>query len=292
MPTRHSDGRFLSALKLLNILIGLACALALALLVRQGLSIAVEEPQRKQPPRKAQPQTPAPSFTDYEIIMKNNPFGPPAGQLKLLSASAQSSTRAADIRLVGTISGGPRYNYAFFSAAGDKQEVLREGQSLPGIGTLKRVEKDKAMLQRDDGPIEVPLAEISTADGGPQQRTPEPKAGGRDFVRPLGKGQFIVDQKTVLNALEKPNQLMTDARLQPNIIDGRQEGFVLREVRSGGIYHSLGLMNGDVLLRINNYNISNPDNALQAFTALRGMDRVDLDIVRSGSKMTLTYQIQ
>jgi general secretion pathway protein C len=224
--------------------------------------------------------------------MKNNPFGPPAGQLKLLSASAQSSTRAADIRLVGTISGGPRYNYAFFSAAGDKQEVLREGQSLPGMGTLKRVEKDKAMLQRDDGPIEVPLAEIMTADGGPQQRTPEPKVAGRDFVRPLGKGQFIVDQKTVLNALEKPNQLMTDARLQPNIIDGRQEGFVLREVRSGGIYHSLGLMNGDVLLRINNYNISNPDNALQAFTALRGMDRVDLDIVRSGSKMTLTYQIQ
>jgi general secretion pathway protein C len=292
MPTRHSDGRFLSALKLLNVVIGVACALALALLVRQGLSIVIEEPMTRLLPQKATSRTPAPSFSEYEVIMKNNPFGPSAGQLQLVSASAPASTRGADIRLIGTISGGSRHNYAFFSATGDRQEVLREGQTLPGIGTLKRVERDKAVLHRDDGPIEVPLTEISVAEGGTQPRNPETKATGRDFVRTLGKGQFILDQKTVLNALEKPNQLMTDARLQPNIVDGRQEGFVLREVRNGGIYQSLGLMNGDVLLRINNYSISNPDNALQAFTALRGMDRVDLDIVRSGSRMTLTYLIQ
>ena len=63
-------------------------------------------------------------------------------------------------------------------------------------------------------------------------------------------------------------------------------------MRNGGIYQSLGLQNGDALLRINEYNISNPENALQAFTALRGMDRVQVDIVRDGTKMTLTYQIR
>lgn len=113
-----------------------------------------------------------------------------------------------------------------------------------------------------------------------------------DFARSAGRGTFLVDQKKVLDALENPNQLMTDARLQPNIANGRQEGFILREVRNGGIYQSLGLQNGDVLLRINDYNISNPENALQAFTALRGMDRVQVDIMRGGQKMTMTYQIR
>jgi len=45
-------------------------------------------------------------------------------------------------------------------------------------------------------------------------------------------------------------------------------------------------------LRINEYDISNPERALQAFTALKGMERVQVDLIRSGSRMTMTYQIK
>jgi general secretion pathway protein C len=86
--------------------------------------------------------------------------------------------------------------------------------------------------------------------------------------------------------------MMTDARLRPNIVNGREEGFALSEVKSGGVYQSLGLQDGDVLLRINEYDISNPERALQAFTALKGLDRVQIDLVRSGARMTMTYQIR
>jgi general secretion pathway protein C len=86
--------------------------------------------------------------------------------------------------------------------------------------------------------------------------------------------------------------MMTDARLRPNLVNGKEEGFVLSEVRPGGIYHSLGLQDGDVLLRINEYDVSNPEKALQAFTALKGMERVQIDLIRAGSKMTMTYQIK
>ncbi len=86
--------------------------------------------------------------------------------------------------------------------------------------------------------------------------------------------------------------MMTDARLKPNVANGKEEGFVLNEVKPGGIYHSLGLQDGDVLLRINEYDISNPERALQAFNALRGLDRVQIDMIRSGARMTMTYQIK
>ena len=45
-------------------------------------------------------------------------------------------------------------------------------------------------------------------------------------------------------------------------------------------------------LRINDYNITNVDSALQAFSALRGMERVNLDILRNGEKVTLTYLLK
>jgi len=85
---------------------------------------------------------------------------------------------------------------------------------------------------------------------------------------------------------------MTDARLLPNTVDGKQQGFSISEIKPNGIYQSLGLQNGDVLLRINDFNISSTESALQAFMALKGMDRVNLDIIRSGNKVTMTYLIR
>lgn len=101
-----------------------------------------------------------------------------------------------------------------------------------------------------------------------------------------------LDQRRIQQALENPRQIMTDARFLPNVINGRQEGFVLSEVKPGGIYSSLGLINGDVILRINEHNISSPDSALQTLTAIKGMDRVQLDIIRDSNRMTMNYVIR
>jgi len=102
----------------------------------------------------------------------------------------------------------------------------------------------------------------------------------------------MIDQQKILQALERPDQIMTDARFTPHMVDGRQQGFILREVKPQGIYSGLGLQNGDILLRINEYSISSAESALQALTALRGIDRAQLDIIRNGSNMTMTYQIR
>jgi general secretion pathway protein C len=101
-----------------------------------------------------------------------------------------------------------------------------------------------------------------------------------------------VDRDAVDAALLNPRQIMTDARLIPNTVEGKQEGFMVREVRPEGVYAKLGLRNGDVLLRVNEFSISDPETALQVFTALKGMERVELDILRNGSRMTLTYLIR
>ena len=117
-------------------------------------------------------------------------------------------------------------------------------------------------------------------------------AGTFQLARKIGSGAYIVDQAKLQQTISNPGQMMTDARLRPNNTNGREEGFVLSEVKPGGIYQSLGLQDGDVLLRINEYDISNPEKALQAFTALKGLDRVQIDLIRTGARMTMTYQIK
>lgn len=283
----HISG-YSKALAILNTLLGLLLLFAVLVFVRDIINVAYH--------KKASGDIPSagPAYKrdikgvqEYEGILRNNPFGFPGGELKALSGS-DASVSQADVKLIGTVSGPQAHSYAIFMDKSGKQEVFKVGESVFGIGKLRKVDTERVSIYEGSRVINIPLTDMLVIK---ETGAPDSK-GVSDLAKSVGSGTFIVDQKKILHALENQNQLMTDARLQPNFINGKQEGFILREVRSGGIYQNLGLQTGDVLLRINDYNISNTESALQAFTALRGMDRVQLDIMRSGSKMTMTYQIR
>jgi general secretion pathway protein C len=229
---------------------------------------------------------------EYSPIMKNNPFGFPGGEIRPLSSSSGTDALQTntDITLIGTVVGPKQLSYAIFQDSTGMQEIFKVGEPVLGLGTLSGVKTDRVRISDGEMTHELLLAdiaeEVSKASQGNSPVTTS------SFARKIGKGMYIVDQRKVQEAIENPTQMMTDARLRPHIRNGREEGFLLSEVKMGGIYHSLGLRNGDVLLRINEYDISNPEIALQAFTALRGMDRIQIDLLRAGSKMTMTYQIK
>jgi general secretion pathway protein C len=228
------------------------------------------------------------SLEQYSDILKNNPFGFHAGALRPLTVSTDKAPAFFDIKLVGTISGNPFYSYAVFLGKDGKQEFYKKGDSVFERYLIKKIEKNKVVVEDGGVLTDIPISETSSAD----RDTAPASREMSDNVMSSGEGEYIIDQDYLQQAIDNPHQIMTDARLIPNMINNRQEGFILKEVKKGGIYDSMGLRNADTLLRINDYDISNPANALQAFTALKGMDRVRLDIIRAGAKTTLTYQIR
>ncbi len=230
------------------------------------------------------------SLQEYASIVRNNPFGAPGGELKQLSSAGGGSAAAAvsALTLVGTVSGPQKYGYAIFVDKNNNQEVFKIGEAVHDMGVLQRVEKDKVVLLTGGRTREVLIIDaVAPAESGSSKGGP-----GAPFARNTSAGSYIVDKSTLQQALDRPGQIMTDARLLPSLVDGKQQGFSISEIKPNGIYQSLGLQNGDVLLRINDFNISSTETALQALMALKGMDRVNLDIIRSGSKTTMTYMIR
>jgi general secretion pathway protein C len=276
----------------LNIALGAVLLLLALFFIKDIISSKRERPDKEASPATSmstnQRRMP---LEEYSPILKNNPFGFPGGEIRPLSATSGARALQAntDIALIGTVVGPKQLSYAIFQDTTGIQEVFKVGEPVLGLGNLSDVKTDRVRIRDGEQTHELLLAdiaeEVSRTSTGNSRMTPA-------FARKVGKGMYIVDQRKVQQAIENPTQMMTDARLRPHIMNGREEGFLLSEVKPGGIYHSLGLRNGDVLLRINEYDISNPEVALQAFTALRGMNRIQIDLLRAGSKMTMTYQIK
>ena len=280
----------------LNVCLAIAFVAAVLLFVRGLISGYFEQ---KRVPRKSAyaSNIPTPAgrrmqFLEYAPLMKNNPFGISGGELSLLTASSPSNNvQAANLVLIGTVSGPKELSYAIFKDAAGIQEVFRVGESIYGMGRLYSVKKDKVLIRQAGSVSEIPIQDIVKI------REVKVQAQGAvspssSFAQRIGRGSYVVDQARLQQMISNPGQIMTDARLRPNTASGKAEGFVLSEVKPAGIYQSLGLQDGDVLLRINEYDISNPERALQAFTALKGLDRVQIDLIRSGARMTMTYQIK
>ncbi|MBI4684107.1 MAG: hypothetical protein HY755_02795 [Nitrospirae bacterium] len=280
-------------ISLINIVLVLLIIGLFLLLIRE-IAVFYTAPPKKitQNPAAQQRISQKKEFMEYSPILRKNPFGFDAGELSQLSSKTDIAPAIIDVKLIGTVSGNRKFAYAIFADKNNMQEIFKTGDAVFGLGRLQKVEKDRVILEDKGKTREIQIADIITVkethiSGAKPESVPSDR-----FARKTADTSYIIDGQRLQQALANPNQIMTDARLLPNVTDGAQEGFVLREVRSGGIYQSIGLQNGDVLLRINEYNISNPETALQAFTALKGMDRVQLDIIRSGSRMTMTYQIK
>ena len=111
------------------------------------------------------------------------------------------------------------------------------------------------------------------------------------MVRRIDDDTFRLSKESIREALQNPEQIMTEARLLPYLEEGEQKGFIVRELKRGGIYEALGLRNGDIILKVNELPLESPDSALQAFGALRGLSRVRLEIIRGGRKRAILYHI-
>ncbi len=237
------------------------------------------------------------NIMSYAPIVEKNPFGPPMKFNPIATGQSPDSMRdsLSGLTLFGTVTGPKNLSYAIFTdksqSAPVRQEVFAYGKDIYNYGTLTKIEKGFVELTQGTNTYIIYLIDITDIQT-KKLYTNNSSASQSQLVKKINERQYLLDQRKLQQALNNPEQILTDARLLPNIQKGKQDGFRISEVRPGGLYESLGLRNGDILLRVNELEISNPEVAMQAMFALKGMNMVNLDIIRSGSKITMSYQIR
>ena len=120
----------------------------------------------------------------------------------------------------------------------------------------------------------------------------KPDDGGGDGIVKTGDNQFGVPRSAVDNALNNLSELATQARVVPAFEGGKPVGFKLFSIKPGSLYSKIGLQNGDVINRINGYEMSSPEKGLEVYQKLKDSSNITVDVKRRGKAMTLDYTIQ
>ena len=283
--------------QVLNIVLSLAIVITLASLTAQiiGYRIGHLLPA-KLGAKQSSPETVAPEeLATFAPILEKGLFGKATvGKLSPLlkdspASGAPTTTPVTDLLLLGTAIGSFRESFALVQKTSSKEErVFRLGEKVYDAGPLLAVKSDRVeidlhgkrtpLFMPSSAPPTAPVAALGTMPG--------------SAVAQTGAGSFVIDQKALNATLDNIGQAMTDARLLPSMKEGKVEGFRISEVKPAGVFGMVGMKNGDVLLRINDFAIDSPEKAIQSLAALKGQTRLKLDMVRDGQPTTFNYDIR
>jgi general secretion pathway protein C len=111
-------------------------------------------------------------------------------------------------------------------------------------------------------------------------------------VKQLSENQYVVAKATINDALTDLSKLATQARIVPSFKNGVANGFKLFSIVPDSLYAKIGVQNGDVIRRINGYEMNSPDKALEIYSKLRDANRIEIELERRGETIRKSYSIE
>lgn len=206
--------------------------------------------------------------------------------------------------LVIAASSDPEWSFAAVTGTGEPKSVLRRrGGEIAGK-KIHFVGWDRVWFQNAGSlcqaqlfkPADIPAAAPAPVTSAPP---PPPKGGAPGLDPALAKGiqkvsatEFNIDRGVVDKILENQSELMRQARIVPEMENGKTVGIRMFGIRPETLLGTLGMENGDRLQTINGFDMASPEKALEAYARLRTADKLVVQVNRKGTNMNLDYNIK
>ncbi len=116
----------------------------------------------------------------------------------------------------------------------------------------------------------------------------QPPAGG---VRQVADNRYEIDRNVIDSTLSNLNNIATQARIVPSFKNGAANGFKLFSIQPGSLYANIGIENGDVIQRVNGYEMNSPEKALELYQKLRESSHLTIELERGGQVIRKEYNV-
>ncbi|ACG71960.1 conserved hypothetical protein [Anaeromyxobacter sp. K] len=232
-------------------------------------------------------------------------------------ADPRAEPTRSDLRLAlvaGVVAEQPRFSLATISDLSTRETVvLGVGDRIQGAQLLglERVRAGgdvtgnafkviavlcnrgtKEYLDFEGGGSEAPDAGTNLGYASVPRPSPRPGAPGpMEGVRAVSKDKYEIDRKVIDGTLNNLSAISTQARIVPSFKNGVANGFKLFSIQPGSLYASIGIENGDVIQRVNGYELNSPEKALELYQKLRDSGHVTIELERQGQPIRKEYNI-
>jgi len=215
--------------------------------------------------------------------------------------------------LILTESDDPLWSFAALTSPTEKSPVLRRVGDKLGAQTVAYIGHNPAtgsptvwlesttLCQASLFGIAppAPAAAAAPAAEEPAEAAPAAPANARALdpeiaskIRKISETEFEVDRSAVDKILDNQADLMRSARIVPETKDGQTVGVRLFGIRPDTLLGQLGLVNGDRLETINDFNMASPEKALEAYARLRTANSLKVQVNRRGKPTTIELKIK
>lgn len=252
---------------------------------------------------------PAPPESLLALVGQRNPFDADP-VVQPASEEEKEGGHEPDFSDIGVdlmgilVSSRPEWSLAMVRVQGE-MKMVRVGSLVLDRAEVVEIASRYLILRMGDKQKVVKLwAEKTTASPRPGVAGPPrpmesavapPPPPGSDFsrgVKKVGPYEFHIERAMLEENLQDLTKLGMQARIIPNYVDGRYQGFRLVGIRPDSLYRAIGLESGDLVTRVNGQDIDTPNKAIQLFEELRNSPTIVLDLERRGQKVTLTYKVK
>ena len=196
----------------------------------------------------------------------------------------QLESTSLKVSLLGTVTGDDKNAYAVIEEISNrKQGLYRVGDSVQDA-IVKMIFREKVVL-RVGGKDQVLKMETPPSTSVRKDR-PAPRYGAS------ARSTITVKRADLKRAFEDVNKMLTQIRVQPHTKDGKPDGLAVTQIEPDSIFTRLGLVNGDVVQRVNNRRIIKPDDVMLLYNRLKSGSRASISISRNGEMKTINYRFK
>lgn len=236
---------------------------------------------------------------DFAVITQKNIFGSgpaPAAAAVAAPPPAEAAPTQLQLRLLGTVAGGPAFARAIIEEIATKSQNLYKVDDTVQGAKIVEIQRNRVILMVGTRRETLELAVSSLGSpAGPEPPGPKPVAAAkpapREAVRVMSPTEFEINKRTLLARIGGLETVMANAKLEPYVVDGVPKGLRLTGIEGISMATFVGIQNGDVITSVNGQDLTSMQKAYQVFQKARTQPQLDVQLLRGDQVKALQFKL-
>lgn len=174
-----------------------------------------------------------------------------------------------------------------------KNQILafKVGQDIENAATIERIERQVVFMRSRDGQLE--YLEMKSASKLSFDQAPKAATEKKKDVVQSGNNSFSIKRADLNKYTSDLSSVLMQARAVPARREGTGEtyGWKLLDIQPDSIFTQLGLLPNDTITGVNGNAVTNVQQAMEMYQALRSSNKIVIQRERGGVVEEVTYNV-